>query len=58
VANPPLTQILFDTIQRDFFDRKGKKIGKFDTFKGNFLNPRWLTRTEQQKTNPGPSLCS
>jgi len=39
-----------------FFWLKGKKIGKFGIFRGNFPSPnlsqRWLTRPEQQKIDP------
>jgi len=41
-----LTPVLFNPTQRDFFWPEGKKIGKFDVFRGNFPNPNheWLTR--------------
>jgi len=47
-ADPPLTWVLFDPMQRDFLTRR-EKIESFDIFRGNFPNPnqKWLTRPEQ-----------
>jgi len=36
-ANPPLTRVLFDPTQRDFFDQR-EKVEKFDIFRENFPN--------------------
>jgi len=35
----PLTRVLFDQARRDFFQSEGKKIEKFNIFRGNFPNP-------------------
>jgi len=48
VADPPLTRILFDSTQRDFFWPEKKKIEIFYILRGNFPNPkhRWLTQLD------------
>jgi len=43
-----------------FFDPKGKKIEKFDVFRGNFPNSnpnqKWLTPPRSKIFDPDPSL--
>jgi len=46
---PALDRVPFDPTRRDFFwSSEGKKIEKFDVFRGNFpnTNHRWLTRPD------------
>jgi len=58
----PLTHLLFDPTQRDFFWSEAKKIEKFVVFKLNFPNPkpnlRCLTQLDpsHKKVDPDPSL--
>jgi len=58
-ADPPLTRVLSDPTQRDFFWSEGKKIENFDIFRGNFPNSNpnlKLTRPGSKIFDPDPSL--
>jgi len=52
----PLVEMGPDLTRSNFFWSEGKKIEKFDVFRGNFpnsyLNHKWLTRPEPQKIDP------
>jgi len=62
-VNKRPTRVLSDRIQRYFFWPEGKKMEKFDVFRGNFPNSnpnhKWLTRTNpshKKLTRPGSKI--